>query len=633
MLIQFGKSEIEEVKNRSRSLNLKIREEIIMNKKITSMIVLGATILCNNQLVVFAQDYENNQFKNDINQALNRKIISLDNKNNFYPNSNITRAEFAAMLSNALNLKELSSTQFTDVPKSHPYYTEISKANKAGIIVGYNAKEFKPNQPITREELTLMIYRYAEKTNVKIPIEKKEPFKDANKLRYPQVIQAARNYNLVAGYEDNSFRGTNLITKGESTSILIRLIDKIEKYPTNPQLQSQYFVKNNNGDKVTFNNYTDAYNNFKNKKEMAYLGKDNEIIDTNFGVARTKAYTLVYKDGEKEAFTYLMADSELKITRTVGDKVYVKIGNVELYVNANDVSIVPITANQNTSYYINQNGVLYHKIYNNGSPYSYQFGKAPEFMEENIPYRSIEGNKIAGEDVIQYFNYLPLRTPTSYTGAQLDSYIKANSPKSPLIGYGQVFVSAANKYKINPMYLLANAIHESAWGTSKIAIDKKNLFGFKAYDSDAYGSAASFSTLEEGIYYCAKYISDRYLTTTSWAYNGEILGNKSIGMNVKYASDPYWGQKIAGHMTRMDALLGNKERNKYLLGYVEKDVPLYSIKNGKKESIGKNAKLRIVAKKDTIQTSSGAFIQLFSDDINYDYVYVSPTDFKEMKTY
>jgi hypothetical protein len=34
-------------------------------------------------------------------------------------------------------------------------------------------------------------------------------------------------------------------------------------------------------------------------------------------------------------------------------------------------------------------------------------------------------------------------------------------------------------------------------------------------------------------------------------------------MNVFYAADPYWGQKIAGHMHRMDVALGGKERNKY----------------------------------------------------------------------
>jgi hypothetical protein len=43
-------------------------------------------------------------------------------------------------------------------------------------------------------------------------------------------------------------------------------------------------------------------------------------------------------------------------------------------------------------------------------------------------------------------------------------------------------------------------------------------------------------------------------------------GNKAAGMNLRYASDPYWGQKTAGHMYRIDQYLGGNERNKYTLG-------------------------------------------------------------------
>ncbi len=604
-----------------------------MNKKFTGAFIVGTTLILTNHTSVFAQDFNNHPLQSGINKALNRDIIALDYKGNFYPDKNITRAEFATMISKALNLKEVSQEKFTDVPTNHPYYEDISKAIKAGIIVGYSNKEFRPDNAITREEMAIMIYRYIQKTGTDLPVEKHPAFADSNTLHYPQTVQAIRNYNIIAGYGNNLFKGKYPITKAESTAVVVRLLEKVEKI--NPQAVQtvQYFVQDNNGELVYFSNYTDAYNYFKTKTIDATLSRGNEVIDANSGVARTKAYTLVYKDGLSGSFTYVAANTELKVTKIVGSKVYVKIGDKDLYVNLEDVTIIPLADNQKTSYYINQNGLLYHKLYNNGTYSSYNVGKAPDYMEQNVPYRSFEGNRIGGLDSYQYFNYLPLRTPTSYTGAQLDAYIKAYSPNSPLIGYGHTFVAAANQYKINPMYLLANAIHESAWGTSKIAQEKKNLFGFKAYDSDAYGSAASFSTLEEGIYYCAKYISDRYLTTTSWAYQGGILGNKSIGMNVKYASDPFWGQKIAGHMSRMDALLGNQELNKYLVGTVTKGAPIYALQNGEKVLIGTAGENKVMAKKDTVQTPSGLVIRLFSDDTNYDYVYVSPTDFKEIKTY
>ena len=55
------------------------------------------------------------------------------------------------------------------------------------------------------------------------------------------------------------------------------------------------------------------------------------------------------------------------------------------------------------------------------------------------------------------------------------------------------------------------AIHESGWGSSKIAKDKKNLFGFGAYDRSPYDSAVTFATYEEGIETVAKYLVKNYI--------------------------------------------------------------------------------------------------------------------------
>nr|WP_316046861.1 hypothetical protein [Planococcus glaciei] len=49
------------------------------------------------------------------------------------------------------------------------------------------------------------------------------------------------------------------------------------------------------------------------------------------------------------------------------------------------------------------------------------------------------------------------------------------------------------------------------------------------------------------------------------------MGNKGGGMNVRYASDAFWGEKIAGHMYRADLKLGNKDLNKKNLGITTTD--------------------------------------------------------------
>ncbi len=45
------------------------------------------------------------------------------------------------------------------------------------------------------------------------------------------------------------------------------------------------------------------------------------------------------------------------------------------------------------------------------------------------------------------------------------------------------------KYNINGIFLASIAIHESGWGTSQIANDKNNLFGYGSYDATPYESS------------------------------------------------------------------------------------------------------------------------------------------------
>ena len=63
----------------------------------------------------------------------------------------------------------------------------------------------------------------------------------------------------------------------------------------------------------------------------------------------------------------------------------------------------------------------------------------------------------------------------------------------------EAFYNAEQKYKVNGIFLASIAIHESAWGTSYIAKDKHNLFGFGAYDSSPYESANTFDDYSKGI--------------------------------------------------------------------------------------------------------------------------------------
>ncbi len=132
-----------------------------------------------------------------------------------------------------------------------------------------------------------------------------------------------------------------------------------------------------------------------------------------------------------------------------------------------------------------------------------------------------------------------LRDPSPLTPDLIDRILANHA--SPLVGIGCAVCMASAKYRISATYILAHAIHETGWGRSRISRDKKNLFGWSAFDGSPYDSATGFPTYGQCIDYVMGRVNKLYLTPGGKYYNGETLR----GMNVNYATDKQWGEKIA----------------------------------------------------------------------------------------
>ena len=82
-------------------------------------------------------------------------------------------------------------------------------------------------------------------------------------------------------------------------------------------------------------------------------------------------------------------------------------------------------------------------------------------------------------------------------------------------------------------------------------MDKKNLFGFRAYDETPYESALTYENYGEGIDKVAKWLVSNYLNPSGTTLKtGEVAnglyynGANVTGVNVRYASDENWSTKI-----------------------------------------------------------------------------------------
>ncbi len=130
-----------------------------------------------------------------------------------------------------------------------------------------------------------------------------------------------------------------------------------------------------------------------------------------------------------------------------------------------------------------------------------------------------------------------LTLPSGETPESLNGFLAG----SALAGLGASFMQAEATYHVSARYFVAHAILESGWGQSAIAQNKHNLFGFGANDSNPYGDATTFTSFDACIQYVAQFIETHYLTVGGAYYHGATLR----GMNVDYASDPNWAEKIA----------------------------------------------------------------------------------------
>ena len=118
-----------------------------------------------------------------------------------------------------------------------------------------------------------------------------------------------------------------------------------------------------------------------------------------------------------------------------------------------------------------------------------------------------------------------------------------------------VFYNMEKKYNINGIFLASMAIHESAWGTSQIAKDKHNLFGYGSYDSSPYDSSYEFDSYSECIETVAKSLVKYYLNPPGTViYDGELASGSYYnsptlaGVNTRYASDQEWHKKVYSYM-------------------------------------------------------------------------------------
>lgn len=155
---------------------------------------------------------------------------------------------------------------------------------------------------------------------------------------------------------------------------------------------------------------------------------------------------------------------------------------------------------------------------------------------------------------------MPLNKPSGLTRADFSKVLSGNTRDVNRIfeNNAGLFYDMEQSYNINGVFLASIGIHESGWGTSNIASQKKNLFGYGSYDSSAFASSYTFESYQYGIEMLAKVLAKYYLNEPGTPiYDGETAvgsyfnGATVSGVNVRYASDREWANKVYNTMVSL----------------------------------------------------------------------------------
>ena len=177
------------------------------------------------QTPVFA-DTAGHWAREDIEEMYRRGIVSGVTQSTFEPDRDITRAEFAALVTRALELSATEAPDFLDVPADCWYADEVRVAAAVGMISGYEGM-FRPEERITREEMTVILVKAYQFRGGTIPGGPLGAFGDRDKIApwaLPYVEQAV-GAGLISGMTADTFAPAENATRAQAVSVLRRLLD------------------------------------------------------------------------------------------------------------------------------------------------------------------------------------------------------------------------------------------------------------------------------------------------------------------------------------------------------------------------------------------------------------------------
>ena len=178
----------------------------------------------------FTDVSEKDWFYNDAMFVYKNGLMLGTSKTLFSPHGTVTRGMMATILWRMEgSLAPKGENSFTDVEAGRWYADAITWTAENGIFAGYSKDKFGPDDPITREQLTAIFYRYADYKGYKLTVTGNlDKFEDADKITdYAKtVMQWAVGNGLIKGKSETLLDPQGTATRAEIAAMLHRFVEK-----------------------------------------------------------------------------------------------------------------------------------------------------------------------------------------------------------------------------------------------------------------------------------------------------------------------------------------------------------------------------------------------------------------------
>ncbi len=176
------------------------------------------------------KDMKNHWAREDVEYMAELGIIQGKSEDQFMPEDNISRAEFAALITRTMGLSETPyENSFYDVVSEDWYSGYVQTVRSNNFMNGYDGL-FNPNSPITREEIAkVIVAAYNSKTGTALETGKSIYFNDIDQISYWawDYVAEAVDLGFINGVSEELFAPKEIATRAQAAVMLRRVYDKL----------------------------------------------------------------------------------------------------------------------------------------------------------------------------------------------------------------------------------------------------------------------------------------------------------------------------------------------------------------------------------------------------------------------